>query len=131
MPEKMQLGLYVNDSCVQEVIAVMVACLSFVFATIEYSVRWLMCNENICVIGDVLDVLLVSAVHGIFHEHRHAIELYAVNINTGVAEVVYIVRQSFHLVCSIHAHDMIACDKYLMLIRQVAEPLHEFNSLFL
>ena len=70
-------------------------------------------------------------IHGILHEHRHAIELYAVNINTGVAEVVYIVRQSFHLVCSIHSHIVVACDKHLMLIRQVAEPLHEFNSLFL
>ena len=54
-------------------------------------------------------------IHGIFHEHRHAIELYAANINTGVAEVVYIVRQSFNLVCSIHAHIMVACDNALCL----------------
>ena len=49
-------------------------------------------------------------IHCILHEHRHAVELYAVNNHWWVAEVVYILRQSFHLVCSIHAHIMVACD---------------------
>lgn len=102
--EQMQLRLYVNDSGIQKVIAVMIARLSFILSAIEYSVWWLVSNKYIRVIRYVLDVLLVSAVHGIFHEHRHAIELYAANNDTGVAEVMYILWQSASTLSAPYMH---------------------------
>lgn len=131
MAEQMESWLHIHNSCIQEVVAIMIVGLSLIFATIENAVWRLVGNENVSVFRNVPYVLVVGAVHDILHEHWHAIELHAVNHHLRVAEVMHILRQSVNLVRSIHTHIMVACDKHLMLVRQVAEPLHEVNSLFL
>lgn len=94
----------------------MIVLLTMVLSTIEYSVRWLVSNEDVCIIRYVLYYSVVCTIYDVLHKHRHAIELYVVYNNRRVTEIVGIVWQSFNILCSIHADIVVACDEHLMFI---------------
>ena len=91
--------------------------------------RRLMGDEDVGMVGYLLDKASVAAVLNILHEHRHAIETQAENLNSRVAKVMHVVGQSLNAGCAMHAQVVVARDEDLVLVRQLAEPVHEIASL--
>lgn len=95
---------------------------------VEDSVGWIMCNQHISVFWDLGDVFRLAVGDAITHKHWNSVEFYAVNLNSGVAEIVYVWVEAVD-VRSIEAIVMIAADENFIGIRQVAEPVEEVDGL--
>ena len=86
--------------------------------------------QDIDIRRDVGIIARLSVSDAIAHEHWDAIELHSIDGHAGVAEIMDVLIESVNLV-SVKTFIMVAADKYLMHVRQVAKPVQEVQSLLL
>ena len=97
---------------------------------IKDSIARRMGDQDVGVGGDSGIVAALAVGDAIAHEHRNTIELQAINLNSGVAQVMHIVVKSIDI-GSIQTVIVVPADEYLMAIRQIAEPIEEINGFLL
>lgn len=97
---------------------------------IKDSIARRMGNQDVGVGGDSGIVAALAVGDAIAHEHRNTIELQAINLNSGVAQVMDILVKSVD-VGSIEAIIMVAADENFVFVWQVAEPIEGINGFLL
>lgn len=85
-----------------------------------------MSNQNISVYGDFVIIEVLAVNHAITHKHRNTVEFQALNLDTGVAQVMHIVIKAAD-VGAIQTIIVVATDENLVAIRQVTEPVQEID----
>ena len=87
-----------------------------------------MSYQNVSISGDFSIVSALALGYTICHKHRNTIKLYTINLNSGVGELMYVVRESVD-VGAIEAIVMVATDKNFMFVWQVTKPVEEIKGL--
>ena len=83
-------------------------------------------NQNISVYRDFVIIEVLAVSHAITHKHRDTVEFQALNLDTGVAQVMHIVIKAIDI-SSIEAIVMVAADEYFVFIWQVTKPVEKIN----
>lgn len=87
-----------------------------------------MSNQDVGVCRDAGEVAALPIGDAIAHEHGDAVEFQPVDLNAGVAEVMYIAVKPVDI-SSVEAIIVVAANEDLVAIWQVAEPIDKINGL--
>ena len=102
----------------------------YLIVKIKNTIGRTMGNQYICVGRYGYIVTSLTIRNTIFHEHGNTIEFNSVNYHTGVAQIMHILIQPVYF-GFIQAGIVIATDKNLVGIREVAKPVHKINGFLL
>ena len=119
MPEKMIFRSYIHHTLVKSMVAIIDAVL-----LIKDAQRWLVGEQHIRIVWDATKQFGKDSVKVILHEHRHPIELEAINGSAFIAEIMHIIWQTFN-VGTIKAVVVIPGNENLVGIRKAAKPFDE------
>ena len=119
MSEKMQSGVdcrYASKEFFRTVMDIVVK--------VEDAERRCVGDENIRTIGNICIMFGLAVSNAVAHEHWNAIELHTAYLHSGIAQVMHIAVESVDG-GTVQAIVVVAANKYLVLIRKVAEPVHK------
>ena len=89
---------------------------------------WLMGDKDVCVRRYIHKIISRTTTDCILEKHRHAVELYFINPDSGIAEIVAVLVKPLQA-RSPKAKVVIAGDEDLVAVRKIAEPFHKVQCL--
>ena len=123
MPKQVKSGVDLHNALPQKGIAVV-----DLIRKVKNIIGRLMGDKNVRVRRYIHKIILRTPVNRILEEHRYAVELDALNLDSGITEIVAILVKPLKP-RSPKTKVVIAGDEDLVPVGQIAEPFHKVQSL--